>query len=165
MDIVIKVLKALWTVVVVVVGGILGLIGGALGWNVGGPAGGPRPALPPGSLPSLFEGVWSGTMRDNSPNTYSDGYSCVLDLRSWRVSYGPSGPGHGGAEGQVRLVVVGTDCIEVEEDLGRGESIDYAVDGVFTLRLANGGSELHAKWRSQYPERDIYVGSGTLRKS
>ena len=159
----IKILKGIGTVLAVVLGGILSLVGGLVGG--GGARGGPRPALPPGELPPQYGGVWRGTMKDTSPNTYSQGYSCVLDLDKWQVTYGPTGPGHRGAQGRVRLVKLNSDSIEVEEDISRGASIDYAVDGIFTLRLSPSGSELQAKWRSQYPDRDIYVGSGTLHRA
>lgn len=159
-----KILKGLWTVVVMILGALFGLIGSIIGIGSGGPRGGPRPALPPGNLPPEYAGVWRGKMSDTSPNTYSS-FDCTLDLRNWRVAYGPTGPGHRGAEGDVRLVQVNADSTEVEEDIGRGASIDYAVDGIFTLRLIRAGSEMQAKWRSQYPDRDIYVGSGTFHRA
>jgi hypothetical protein len=103
-------------------------------------------------------------MRDNSPNTFSGGYGCTLDLLNWGCVTAPTGPGHRGAEGSLRLVEVGNGFVEVEEDVSRGGSIKNAVDGIFRLQLTSGGREINAQWRSQYPERDIYVGSGVFRR-
>lgn len=157
MDIFLKIMKVLFGLLGGLLGGIFGLLAG------GGGHQGPRPALPSERLPEGFRGFWKGTVSDNSPNTYGRGYGVTLDFVNWRSTTAPTGPGHGGATGRLRLVAVHHDSVEVEEDVTSGASIEYSVDGVYTLR-PSGAGELQVQWRSQYPSRDIYVGRGRLTR-
>lgn len=154
------IIKVLGGVILWVLKLIFSIIGGIFG--IGGGTGGPRPSLPPSQLPVSFRGVWVGMLRDTSPNTY-DQYRCVIDLENWKVQYDPTGPGHHGAAGDLRLVQVEPGFVEIEEDIQRGHSIDYAVDGIFRLKTKS-PSGISVEWRSQYPDRDIYVGRGELTR-
>jgi hypothetical protein len=143
-----------------IIRGLFGLVFGAFKKPEG-----PRPSLPPSNLPPTFKGVWRGTVRDNSPNSYKHGYTIILDFDQWVSTTQATGPGHRGATGQLRLVAIRGDEIEVEEDVTGGYSIEHSVDGVYVLRPNATGTELRLKWRGQYPSRDIYVASGTMQRT